>query len=382
MNIFLLVAAVAASALISDRLSEFIGFPRIAGYILTGIFLGPFLSGIIAADSLQRLKFIIPVTTGFVGLTLGRQLGGASIAKTGIRFPLLGLIQSTITAISVAAVVWLVTEDISMTILLSVVGISTAPTALLLTFHHLHVRGPLSQAMLTVTAVDDVLALGMYLLAAAIIPGLTVGIQQQTLSLHGAGTAMAGGLAAGILYWFIFPRLNDHKTRGSLVIGATLLLTGSASVSPIGPLLSNFIAGAVLGRIPPISQAFWHRLEELLDMVYMSFFVYLGAAMQITLLPGILKILFAYVAARGGGKYLGARLGALLTRTPSLTGHYLGLSLLPQGGVALIITAAVAELNPHVGELLLTVTLIAAVISEIVGALTLTNALKNAQEAH
>jgi Kef-type K+ transport system membrane component KefB len=217
-------------------------------------------------------------------------------------------------------------------------------------------KGPLTTTILAIVALDDGLALILYGFAFAFAGVLLSGgplninimLVQPLIEIFGA--LLLGGALGYILDKAIrFVNLDDDQLV--LNVGAVILASGAALYLNFSLILTNMAMGVIMTNLHP------HRNERVFALVksfvppiYIIFFIFVGARLQLGLLPsmGVLGIL--YVVGRTVGKWVGAYWGAKFSGAPETVKKYLGFALFSQAGVAIGLALDIYQHFSQFGE--------------------------------
>ena len=183
---------------------------------------------------------------------------------------------------------------------------------------------------------------------------------------------------------------NSNTNRLNLTI-AVVFLTASLSMLSfdIGPvevhfssLLTCMMLGTVFCNICPLSSDLMASTDKWTSPLFALFFVISGAELELGVFTDIAIVIvgIVYIISRSAGKYFGAAGSAKLVRCEPQICKYLGITLLPQAGVALGMCATVVAQMPGEGALVRNITLFAVLIYELVGPLMTRMALTAAGE--
>ena len=144
-------------------------------------------------------------------------------------------------------------------------------------------------------------------------------------------------------------------------------------------LLTCMMLGTVFCNICDFSEELMERVDRWTAPLFVLFFVLSGAELELSVFADIMIVLVGvvYIASRSAGKYSGAYLSAKLSKCDDNIVKYLGVTLLPQAGVALGMAMKAGELGAE-GAIIAQITLFAVLIYELVGPLLTKIALTKA----
>ncbi len=374
------------------RLFQLIRFPQVVGYIIIGLVLGPWLH-VIDRDTLEALKPFNFFALGIIGFMIGGELHRDVFQKYGKQFMAIlfceGLGAFAVVSVVTATVLWIVTGNLAASVAIGLVlgGLSaaTAPAATVAVLREYKTRGVLTTAVYAMVALDDGLALILY--------GITTSIAAMMLATTDGGIGAALGMAAykllaaltiGVLAGFglnaILRRGRDREKALTYIIGSLALVIGVCALLGVDEILAAMALGVVIINLAPRrSYSAFEVVERFAPPIYVLFFVIVGAHVEVAGMGLWMMALAAtYVIGRSLGKILGTKLGAQITKSPSVLRKYLGLCLFSQGGVAIGLALAAGERfagvtlggradGTAVGPLIMTIIMLTTLIVELLG---------------
>jgi len=341
MNILLLLGIIVVAGLLFGRLFEKFGIPQVVGYIVAGVLLGESVSHLISAKTLDNLAPLTQLALAFIGFMVGGELKQSVFKKYGKQFFIILFSEGLLAMLVVTTLVIIWTGNVALGILLGALCSATAPAATVDVLWEYHSRGPLTTTILAIVALDDGLALILYGFAFSFANVLMVGgklnfnimVLQPLAEIF--GSLLLGGLIGLLLDRAVrLVKIVDDKLV--LSIGAVLLASGGAVYFDLSLILTNMAVGVVLTNLhPDRNERNFEIVKAFVPPIYIIFFIFVGARLQLGLLPsmGVLGVL--YVVGRSGGKWLGAYLGARFSAAPAAVQKYLGFALFSQAGVAI-----------------------------------------------
>ena len=393
METLIQLSACLVGGLMMSRLAKKVNLPAVTAYLIAGLLLGPYLLGALDAtgigfsspETVARLDIISQVALGFIAFTIGNEFRLAQLKTMGRQAITVGILQAVVTtAIVDAALICLHLINpglisVSSAITLGAIAAATAPAATLMVVRQYKADGPLTKLLLLVVAIDD--AVGLVLFSASF--GVAVALESGTISLvtvlvepviEIVLSLALGGLAGWILYR-VEKFFHSRSKRLSISIGFVLLTVGLSMLEfQIGQvhfgfslLLVCMMTGTIFCNICDFSEELMSRVDGWTTPLFVLFFVLSGAELNLKVLsnPLVLLIGLVYIVARSAGKYFGAFGSCTLTHCgPNIT-KYLGITLLPQAGVALGMALTAQQLSD--GEVVRNVVLFSVLIYELVG---------------
>lgn len=407
-NLLLCISLALISGLLMSRLAKRVGLPAVTAYLVTGLLLGPFCIGRLGLagvgfhtmEEVEGLGIISNTALGFIAFTIGNEFRLEDLRRMGRQAVTVGILQAVVTTVVVDAALIALhfarPDAISLpsAIVLGAIAAATAPAATLMVVRQYRADGPLTRLLLMVVAIDDAVGLVLFSASFGIAHALEMGgvsvitvvveplVEILFSLLLGAG---AGYVLDGSERYF-----HSRGNRISMSVAFVLLTVGLSMVEfQLGPVHCGFslllvcmMTGTVFCNRCDFSASLMGRLDRWTTPLSILFFILSGAELDLRILanPLVLLIGAVYIAARSGGKILGAYSSCRLAGCDTKTQTHLGITLLPQAGVALgmaITSAALAD-----GAVVRSVVLFSVLVYELVGPSLTKNALFAAGEIH
>ena len=393
MQVLISLSISLVGGLLMSRLAKLLKLPAVTAYLIAGLLLGPYCIGALhffelgfnTPEEVANLDIISQVALGFIAFTIGNEFRLEQLKHMGRQAITVGIAQAVITTLLVdAALVLLHFIDpalisISSAITLGSIAAATAPAATLMVVRQYKADGPLTKLLLLVVAIDD--AVGLVLFSASF--GIASALESGTISLltvlvEPLVEIILSLLLGGFAGWVLF-RVEKYffsrSKRLSISIGFVLLTVGLSMVEfEIGGIRCGFslllvcmMTGTVFCNICDFSEELMGRVDSWTAPLFVLFFVLSGAELNLKVLsnPLVLLVGAVYIAARSLGKYLGAYGSCKATGCSESITKHLGITLLPQAGVALGMALTAQQLSD--GEVVRNVVLFSVLVYELVG---------------
>ena len=408
MTAILNLAVALLAGLLMTRIFSRWHLPDVTAFLVTGVLLGPCLLGRLGVPGLGfsdyekvgSLSVISNVAMGFIAFSIGNEFRLSQLKKTGRQALVIGVLQALCAMLFVdlalTAFHFLRPDVLSVpaAITLGAIATATAPATTLMVVRQYKAKGPITELLLPIVALDDAVGL----VAFAISLGVARAMVSAELSLAGVLLAplaeIFGSLLLGALAGFVLTKLetmfHSNSNRLSLSIAFIFLMVGlsSASISvggieiTLSPLLVCMMLGTVFCNICPLSDDLMQRADKWSTPMLAVFFVISGADLRLSVFSQLVLVLIGvvYILARSAGKYLGARWSARGVSCDHTVQKYLGIMLLPQEGVALGMCVSAQALGAEDGGLIRNIILFSVLVYELVGPLATKESLKAAGE--
>ncbi len=394
MEIYLIGLAVAViGGLLMSRLAKKVKLPAVTGYLVGGLLLGPFCIGALqvpglgfnSLEQVEGLSILTQTALGFIAFAIGNEFRLSQLKTMGSKAITIGIAQAVITTVvvDIALIVlhFLFPHILSLpaAITLGAIASATAPAATLMVVRQYKADGPLTRLLMLVVAIDD--AVGLLLFSVSY--GIAAALETGAVSLIGVVVEpileIVLSLGLGALMGILLDRLEYFFHSGSkrlaLSVAFVLLTVGLSMLKfQIGPvhigfslLLVCMMTGTVFCNVCDTSEELMDRVESWTVPINILFFVISGAELDLNILVNPLTLIVGvvYIISRSAGKYFGSYGSCKLTRcSPAITKH-LGITLLPQAGVALGMALTASSLSD--GSMVRNVVLFSVLVYELVG---------------
>jgi len=413
-NVIFGMSALIVLSLIGGKLMNLISFPKVTGYILIGILIGPSVLGILSHDMVEKFTLIREIAIGFIGYTIGLELKFSKLRKTGKQVAIITLSQSFATAIFVTLAVgsYLTVTDgdyiWTYALILGAIATATAPGPIVAVVKNFRTKGPVTDVLLPLVALDD--AIGLMLFAIMLSLGTTLLGISGTISISAMildplfeiVISILIGIVLGLVLSYIVKKFNRETDSMLLMLTIGIIFAGIGigqvpmimnffglhQTIYLSPILLPMTIGLVLTN--RVDDAFEKRLTKNTDLfsapILLGFFALAGAELDLSALLTVGVVGGVYIIFRVIGKVSGAYAGARIAHSPATVRKYLGFTLIPQAGVA-INMALTAELRfkelvgfESIGANIMTIVLASTVIYEVLGLVVVKSALTRAGE--
>ncbi|MDD7396891.1 MAG: cation:proton antiporter [Eubacteriales bacterium] len=385
--------------LLMTRLFKYLhlNFPDVTAFLLAGLLVGPFCLGRLNIPGLgfptfadaEKLSTISNCALGFIAFSIGNEFCLNQLKSIGKQAVVVGIVQGITAALLVDAALiglhFLMPDTLSIpaAITLGAIATATAPAATLMVVRQYKARGKLTDILLPVVALDDAVGLAVFSvsfgIASSLISGHTdiISIAMEPL------IEILCSLLLGAFMGWVLTQLErtffSNSNRLSLTIAFVLLTVALSMVEfDIGPvhvafstLLVCMALGTVFCNICPLAADLMERADKGTAPLFALFFVISGAELDLSVFKAgaVILVGIVYILFRSGGKYIGAYASCAATGCEEKVKKYLGITLLPQAGVALGMCVTAATLGDKDGALIRNIVLFSVLIYELVGPL-------------
>lgn len=392
-SILLSLSIALLSGLMLSRLAKKVQLPAVTAYLVAGVLVGPFILGGldipglgITAEHLDKFGIISDLALGFIAFSMGNEFRRKQLQEIGRRAAVIGVFQALFTTVMVDIFLiglhFIIPDKLSLpaAILLGAVATATAPAATLMVVRQYKAKGPVTDVLLPVVAIDDAVGLVVFAVSFGVAKSLSVGnvdvlsvILEPVLEVV---LSLILGAVMGLLFTQCERFFHSRSKRMSVSVTFVMLTVALSSISfevegihvAFSSLLSCMMLGTVFCNICEVSGELMERIDRWTSPVLILFFVISGAGLELSVFSDMHVVLIGlvYILARSFGKYFGAGISARFTHSDANIVKYLGITLLPQAGVALGMAIKAMELGPD-GAIVRNITLFAVLVYEIVG---------------
>lgn len=385
MNTLLCLAAAMALGLLLTRLAKKVNLPNVTAYLIAGLIVGPYCLNLFSESMLAGISELTSIALGFIAFSIGGEFKWESLKRVGVKALIITIFQALAALAAVDVVLILCGFDLPLSLTLGAIATATAPAATLMVVRQYRAQGTMTNTLLSVVAMDDAIGLAAFAISLAMAQSLTSGaaptVQNMLISpLLEIGLSLVVGAALGTVLSFLLRFFRSRANRLSLMIAAVFAGVALSDCWGLSALLTCMAIGAAMVNLRADSGALIENTDRWTPPLFMLFFIISGAELDLQVLTtvGLLGVL--YLVARSLGKYFGAALGACVVKSEPKIRKYLGLTLLPQAGVAIGMAQVVIAKLPEYGEVIRAVVLCATLVYELVGPVITRIALSRAGE--
>jgi len=359
--------------------------PRVTLLLLLGFLASPAVLNLVSEDVSGYFPLAAKVALSIIGFQLGERFLGKELRKTGKIVFSISLSEVLLTAALVFFVLWGLGCDFTLALLLAAVAPASAPAATCDVIQQSGAKGPVSETVLGVVAVDDAWGVILFSILLAVAAFFTGEGGSMAVILHGFREVF-GGILLGIVAGLPMAFLTGRIRRGNLTIveslGFVFFVSGIAIHFELSYILACMAMGATVSNLAEHHKRPFHAIEEIEQPFLIIFFLLAGFDFEINKLWTAGMVGVAYVLARTLGLVVGGYLGGFLSNAERVVRTHAGLCLLPQAGVALGLALMVSERHPDIGSQVLSIIVGTTVVFELGGPIATYYALRHAGEIH
>ena len=412
MNSLLSVAFALFAGLIMTRVFKKLNlkFPDVTAFLIAGVLVGPYALGSLkvpglgfaSMEALNAVGSLSTVALGFIAFDIGNEFRLGQLKKTGKTATVVGIVQAVTAALLVDAALIALhfvlgpeVLPLPVAVTLGAIAAATAPAATLMVVRQYKAKGPLTDLLLPIVALDDAVGLVVFAVSFGIAQAMEGGTLNAVSVIVNPMIEIVASLLLGAAMGGVLTLLEklffSNKNRLSLTIafvvmtialsGIELELGGGVKLA-FSSLLVCMMLGTMFCNLSEYSVDIMARSEQWTAPLYAVFFVLSGAQLDLTVFryPSVLLIGLVYILVRCAGKYLGARVSSTAMGCDDKVKKYLGITLFPQAGVALGMVVTAQTLGAEMGAMIRNIILFSVLVYELIGPLLTKEALMAAGE--
>lgn len=381
---------------LGGRLAQQVKLPRITGYILIGLVVGPALLGLLSEEMVESLRPINGIAVSLIALTAGMEINVARLRQSWGQILILTAFNITGVFVVVFGMLYLLSpwvrflQDEPTSFILAVclvfgsIAIATSPTVTIAVINEYRAQGPLTQTILSVTVLKDLVVIVFFATALAVAKPLLEEDRGFSLDfLRTIGVEIFGSIFAGMLLGWLVSRIIRVVQREStlFVIGLAILIAEGSVRLHLEPLLVSLVTGFFLENLTARdAEPMLRGIERSSFPVYAIFFALAGAGLHLDALARLWPIALTLVAVRIGALWIGTYAGARVSGADEVVRRYGWLGFISQAGVTLGLSVIVVRAFPDWGPSIQTIIVAMIAIHELIGPLAFHFGLARAGE--
>ncbi len=394
MQILLSLSVAMFVGLMLSRLAKWVKLPAVTAYLVAGILVGPYLLGsfglqglgFTSMEDIHTYGLLSDVALGFIAFSIGNEFRLGQLKQTGKQATVIGIFQAVaatlLVDIALIALHFIIPDKLPLpsAIILGAVASATAPAATLMVVRQYKAKGPLTDILLPIVALDDAVGLILFAVSFGVAKALLSGhidvlsvIVEPVLEVV---LSLGLGFVMGMLFSFFEKFFHSRSKRLSMSVTFVFLTVALSMVEfeiagihvAFSSLLVCMMLGTVFCNVCDFSEELMDRVDRWTAPLFILFFVISGAELELSVFkdPWIVLVGVVYILTRSLGKYSGARVSAKATKCSPNIVKYLGITLLPQAGVALGMAIKAEQLGPE-GTVVANITLFSVLVYELIG---------------
>lgn len=407
MQVLLSLSIAIFAGLMLSRLAKLLHLPAVTAYLVAGILVGPYCLGMLGVEGfgfinkadVDKYAILSDVALGFIAFSIGNEFRLSQLKKTGKQATVIGIFQAVFTTLLVdvilIAVHFAIPDKFPLpaAIVLGAVASATAPAATLMVVRQYKAKGPLTDILLPIVALDDAVGLVVFAIsfgiAKALISGHVDVLSVVVEPILEVVLSLLLGLVMGLLFTFFEKFFHSRSKRLSMSVTFVFLTVALSMLKfeiggihiAFSSLLVCMMLGTIFCNICDFSEELMDRVDRWTAPLFILFFVLSGAELELSVFSDVAIVVIGllYILSRSAGKYFGASISSRMVKCEPNIIKYLGVTLLPQAGVALGMAIKSEQLGAE-GAIVANITLFAVLVYELIGPLLTKIALLKAGE--
>ncbi len=379
------LAVLLIAGLLFARILGLLKFPDVTGYLIAGMIVGPSVLGLVPLEGVKTLEILSQMALSFIAFSVGSEMNLKSIKKIGSKILVVTICEALGAMLVVTLTMLLVFKtDVAFAITIGSIASATAPAATLMVIRQYSAKGDLVDVLIPVVALDDAVCIMAFGVASSIATAMLSGaaLSMNTMLVKPVLEilmAIGVGLIGGIIYILIGKRVKNDGENLTFTLAMIFGITAVAFRLNLSSLLTLMTSGIVIANFGRVNRRYLELINTITPPLFVAFFVLSGADLNLAGLKSVGVLGIAYVFARVLGKMGGAFISTKVTGFPKSVQNFLGLTLVPQAGVAIGLSLIASNIipDPH-GSQIRTVVLGATIIYELIGPLVAKFALTEA----
>lgn len=394
MYILLSLSVALFTGLMLSRVVKIVKLPAVTGYLIAGILIGPYCLGslgihglgFVSMDDINTYSLLSETALGFIAFLIGNEFRLSQLKKTGKQATVIGIVQAVFTTLVVDAALiglhFIIPDKLPLpsAIILGAIASATAPAATLMVVKQYKAKGPVTEILLPIVALDDAVGLVLFAVSFGVAKALLSGSVSLISVILEPLVEVVASLLLGAVMGFAFnyferffhsrsKRLSMSVTFVFLTVALSMLEFKVAGVHvSFSSLLVCMMLGTVFCNVCDFSEELMDRIDRWTTPLFILFFVISGSELELSVFSDYIIVLVGvvYILFRCFGKYFGARFSSQAVKCDNNIIKYLGITLFPQAGVALGM-ALKAETLGSQGIIVANITLFSVLVYELVG---------------
>ena len=388
LNLLFKICIVLLIGTIGGKIANLLKLPNVSGYLVAGLFLGPSFFHYVTSADTDSFSIISELALSIIAFTIGSEFIIKDMLKLGKSIVIITFAEVVgAVALVFCVMFYLFNQPFAFSIVIAAMSAATAPAATLLVIRQFRANGPLTRTVLPVVALDDVFGIIAFGVAMSLAK-MSVDNQTASTSIYKMFSEpfleIGGSILLGLILGFILTIITKKaKGRDELQVISLAFIgiaTGLSNYLGFSSLLTCIMMGSTLVNVLHKSSRVFDSVGDFASPVYVLFFTLAGASLNLSIFAQVGLMGVAYICARAGGKMIGAWIGAKSVKADDVIQKYLGLTLLPQGGISIGLIVLVRQQLPEYAAAISTIIMFSVLIYEVSGPIFSKIAIQKAGE--
>ncbi len=359
--------------MLGGKLSNKLKLPKVSGYIVAGLLLGPSVTKLFNIKELNNLNIVNDMALACITFGIGNSFLISDLKKMG-KESFIITVSEVLGALVIvfSAMYFIFGKSLAFSLVIASMSAATAPAGLVMVINELKADGPLVRNILPVAAFDDALGIMVFGIAIEIAKISMRGTSFSIISIVVNPAleillSLVLGLILGVIMSYVGKNIKEEDQLVAFSSGILLLAIGLSKYTGLSPLLVCMVMGGTVINTTRAYKKIFKAVNSLTPVLNILFFTLAGASLELNILSTVGLIGVVYIIARALGKILGTAVGAEIVKSEPIVKKYLGISLLTQGGISIGLSMTVKEMLPEMGESIVTIILFSVLVFEIMG---------------
>ena len=355
--------------LAGGKLAKLLRLPKVSGYIVTGILIGPSVLGLVSSEIVESLSLVNDIALGLIMFSIGGVFELHHLRDVRQKAFWLTVGQTVLTVVLVSGTLAALGMAMYPAVLLGMVAIATAPAATLLVIREFDAKGEFTDMLITLTAISNIVCILAFEFAFSFgrVGGESGVIQALITPFYELGGSIVIGLGVGFLISKWEEHVEDQAELLMIIVAGIILTVGLAMSLNLQPMFATLILGAITTNLSMMHRLVYVEVRQIEQPLYIAFFVLAGASLHLHLLPELGWFGFAYLTMRAVGKVIGTYVIGKWKNFSQSINRYLGIGMVAQAGVAIGLIDYVDRIDPELGMILTPIVLATVLVYETIG---------------
>lgn len=379
----IITGLILVSAFLFATLIKEIKLPRLTGFMIMGLILGPVGVNFITERVLDELHFLENMALAFIALTAGGELKFSRVGQQLISVTFILIAQVLVVFVGLFLLLILISNYlpfladlnrsylIGFAILFSATAISKSPATTIGIITELKAKGNITNLVLSITVFKSILLVLVFPIIIAwsklfLIEGTSLNFQLVSSLLMQVSGSILTGVIVGLMVIGFLKYIKIEKSI--FLLGTTIIITEISTLYGFDILLAAIVAGIVVENFSKQGEDLIKGVEQSSLPLYIIFFCFAGAALHIDTLKDAFFLTIFLVFARMGLIYIANYFGAAAAKESMPVKHLSWLGFIGQAGIAVGLATIIEKSFPgSVGIQFKTILISSVVINELLG---------------
>ncbi len=350
--------------LLAGEAAARVKIPRVTGYLLAGLLIGPSVGGLIDESETRGFDLIVQIALGLIMFNIGGRFKARHVRRSAGKLLTVAGFEMGMTWLLVGAAVWLLSRDVALSAVVGFIAMATAPATTLMVVKEYESEGPLTSNLIALVGINNFFCLALFPFLLVVLMGQPAGFMVSFLEV-GKSLVLGAGLGLGLS--FFEERANAPSQQILLGFCGIAMVVGLAYAWGGSGPLAALVMGVAKINSSSRGEALFERIDSGAYPLYVLFFVVAGANLHVETLLDVGMLGAAYIVMRSVAKILGAAWGARVAGLSTELRRYMGPAMVSHAGVAVGLAMAVGRLDSAGGRIAEAIVLGSIVVYEIIG---------------